>query len=119
MAGSDRGALRSRNDNARREERVPMMEVQEQGGGTLRLIGELDAATAPQLQRRLEEHGGVTQLDLHDVTFIDSSGLRVLLLAARVCSVGELTLLRPSAHVLRILEMTGLIESFRIRPTPG
>ena len=92
-----------------------MLEVYEQLNETLRLVGELDAATAPHLQHRLEEHRGVTRLDLRDVTFIDSSGLRVLLLASRASGADGLALLEPSGHVRRVLEMTGLVDAFRIR----
>ncbi len=119
MPSSNSGALRSRDDTDGREERVPMFEVHEQGDDTLRLVGELDAATAPQLQRRFEEHGGVTRLDLRDVTFIDSSGLRALLLAARANGADDLTLLEPSAQVRRLLEMTGLLDAFRIHREPS
>jgi anti-sigma B factor antagonist len=95
-----------------------MLEVHDQGDKRLRLVGELDAATAPQLQCHLKEHGGATHLDFHDVTFIDSSGLRVLVIAARAADPDAITLLGPNAHVRRVLEMTGLIDSFRIQPEP-
>jgi anti-anti-sigma factor len=95
-----------------------MLEVYEQLNETLRLVGELDAATAPHLQRRLEEHRSVTRLDLRDVTFVDSSGLRVLLLASRASGADGLILLEPSGHVRRVLEMTGLVDAFRIQSEP-
>ncbi len=94
-----------------------MLEVYEHGDHALRLVGELDAATAPQLQCHLEAHGRVTHLDFSGVTFIDSSGLRVLVMAARAARACAITLVGPSAHVRRVLDMTGLLESFRIEPT--
>jgi len=47
----------------------------------LRVTGELDLATAPQLASRLRalsEDGNAIRLDLSRVTFIDLVGLRVL-----------------------------------------
>lgn len=61
--------------------------VAEGGPVTLRVSGELDIFTAPQL--RLEIDAAMTTrpgdliLDLSDVTFLDSSGLAVLFSAAR------------------------------------
>ena len=53
----------------------------------LAISGELDMATAPALEARIElverEAPQVLAVDLRDVTFIDVSGLRVLLGAAR------------------------------------
>jgi anti-anti-sigma factor len=48
----------------------------------LAVSGELDLATAPQLQEKItaaREAGEGVRLDLRPLTFIDSSGLRVLL----------------------------------------
>jgi anti-sigma B factor antagonist len=51
--------------------------------GSVALTGELDIATAPQLERRLSElfGEGLSQLvlDLRRLAFIDSTGLRVVL----------------------------------------
>ena len=44
---------------------------------TLVLAGEIDSYTAPELADLLAKHQGVDAVDLRDVTFIDSSGLRV------------------------------------------
>ena len=51
------------------------------GGVVLRLEGELDAATAPELERRLTglpTLGRVLVLDLHELSFLDSLGLNML-----------------------------------------
>jgi anti-anti-sigma factor len=51
----------------------------------LALCGELDIASAPGLERALDEFGASIPrrlvIDLTDVTFMDSTGLRALLLA--------------------------------------
>jgi anti-anti-sigma factor len=48
-------------------------------------------------------------LDLGDVTFMDSSGLHVLLATTRRASLvgADLRLVRVSARVRRLLELTG------------
>ena len=84
---------------------------------TLSLAGELDPATSPALQGRLTElaaDGAVSSviIDLSQVTFLDSSGLRVLVTgseALRARSAG-LVLRGPSANIRRVLEVTGLTE---------
>jgi anti-sigma B factor antagonist len=55
-------------------------------------------------------HGGAAvHLDLGDVTFMDSSGLHVLLATTRRASLvgAELQLVRVSPRVQRLLELTG------------
>lgn len=50
--------------------------------GLLRLVGEIDLSNAERLDRILRverEWGWELSLDLSEVTFIDSTGLRVLL----------------------------------------
>jgi anti-sigma B factor antagonist len=78
--------------------------------GALVLAGEIDTYTAPELAERLDDQG-VAVLDLTGVTFIDSSGLRVLVEAhqARVAAGSTLTLRSPSAAVQRLLEISGLL----------
>ena len=81
------------------------------------VVGEIDASTAPTLDGALADlpdGDGPVVLDLGDVSFIDSSGLRVLIaLATRASDVGRtVTLDRPSPTVARLLEITGLAEMF-------
>ena len=82
--------------------------------------GELDLATAPQLRDRLvalaEEGQTQVILDLTRLSFIDSTGLSVLVMALnRARADGGSVLIRnPSQSVLRILEITGLVSVFTI-----
>jgi anti-sigma B factor antagonist len=78
--------------------------------GTLILVGEIDSYTAPALAERLANEPRVLMVDLAGVTFIDSSGLRILVEAhrARIDSDASLTLRSPSAAVQRLLEISGL-----------
>jgi anti-anti-sigma factor len=78
----------------------------------LRLEGEIDLATAPALQdaliARLTEGKPVT-LDMKGVTFVDSSGVQVILSAAVGSrSEGTVIVRDPSAAVLRVMELIGI-----------
>ena len=57
-------------------------------------------------------------LDLAEITFLDSSGIRALLLARRqaLASGTRLSLRRPSPAVQRVLELTGIADAFEIVP---
>ena len=76
------------------------------------VTGEVDLDTAPTVRDEVfrQLQGGATvHLDLGDVTFMDSSGLHVLLAISRQASLvgAELHLVRVSARVQRLLELTG------------
>lgn len=78
----------------------------------VRLTGELDAATAPDVDQFVELEVAAAQpgrlvLDVADVTFVDSSGLAVLL-ALRSCAPdGRLVLRGARRQLRRLLEITG------------
>lgn len=78
----------------------------------IRLTGELDLATAPDVLAAVEAevgNGGSAHLvlDMSGVSFIDSTGVRTLLEAARAAD-NSLSLLAPSPAVTRVLELTEL-----------
>ncbi|SDC30145.1 STAS domain-containing protein [Actinokineospora iranica] len=83
------------------------------------VTGEVDLATAPDLERALEtalsqpEATGV-RVDLSGVEFMDSAGLRVLVAARRNAETAgqSLVLHAPHDRVRRIIEITGLAEVF-------
>jgi anti-sigma B factor antagonist len=56
--------------------------TQEKGACRVALRGELDLGSAEQLERALDECGDDIVLDLRGLTFMDSTGVRVLLEAA-------------------------------------
>jgi anti-sigma B factor antagonist len=78
--------------------------------------GELDLATADRLQRELERVEASDArsiiLDLSGLTFMDSTGIRLLLSAhARSRADSDrLTMLRGSAAVQRVLQLTGVAD---------
>lgn len=87
-----------------------------------RLEGELDMATADdlsQLLRAAAADGGPVLLDLSGISFMDSSGLRVLLEAAELIrGSGSLVIVHPSAQVRRLLEISipGGAPGLEVRP---
>jgi anti-anti-sigma factor len=79
------------------------------------LRGEIDVAEAPGVERRLAEALAGSRhvvVDLREVTFIDSSGLAVLLRAAQAAAREgrELRLLRPRPLVMRTFEIAGVTD---------
>jgi anti-sigma B factor antagonist len=81
---------------------------------------ELDLATAPGVQRDLERHiaDGHRRVvvDMGETTFMDSSGLRALIVGRKRLEEngGTLLLSGCTPQVLRVLEATGLSEHFEI-----
>ena len=76
--------------------------------------GELDIATAPQLEQAVidatSEAVEELVLDLRELTFMDSTGLRTLAQTnARAASAGfTLSIVRGPRQIERVLEISGL-----------
>ncbi|MBA3808049.1 MAG: STAS domain-containing protein [Solirubrobacterales bacterium] len=93
--------------------------TQEDERAVLALDGELDMASAPQLQRAVEDPElagkGLVVLDLHRLEFIDSTGLRIILAARKLCGERdqELAVTQGSPQVERLLSVTGMSEHLR------
>jgi anti-anti-sigma factor len=92
--------------------------VEQDAGGVVvvRIFGELDMATAPQLRECLIDLEGTTvTLDFSGVTFMDSGGIAVLACAmkrarergAELCVRG----VRPAQ--MRVLEITGMADELK------
>lgn len=83
--------------------------------------GDVDLATAPELARVLRDEGPGRDVvvDLADATFIDSTGLAVLLNASRrsVSRGNHLLVVCPSGIVHRMLELAALLETLRVVDT--
>ena len=79
---------------------------------TVVVSGELDLATAPSLSSTVAEQGDarLLVLDLTAVTFIDSTGVRVLIEADRACagSGSRLVVLAGDGPVRRVLDLCDL-----------
>ncbi len=85
----------------------------------MRVTGELDIATAPQLAEmlgRAEQRCQRVVLDLRQVTFMDSAGVHVILNASlRANAAGRrLVLVRGPAHVDRVLDLTIASDNLEI-----
>ena len=90
------------------------MEIKKEQNGnalTLKIVGRLDAGSAPELSKELTTAlNGVTDLtfDLAELKYIASAGLRVLLVAQkRMKKQGSMKLINVSEAVMEVLEMTG------------
>lgn len=96
---------------------TPRLEI-DGDGDRLALRGEVDSHTAPDLQGRIDELSGCTEvtLDLSNVTFIDSSGLRVIIATHqdREARGDRLVLASVSDAVQRLLEITSLTNHLHL-----
>jgi len=99
------------------EPQIDRLDVTPTSTGWL-VAGEVDAVSAQQLEEVFADlpavGAGSVEVDLAAVTFIDSSGLRVLLgLADRAEAAGASTVIRnPSTPVIRLLTVTQLGSRF-------
>ena len=117
-------AVRAAAPHVMTAERAPAfsVDVDDAGAGRARLVasGELDVASVPVLREALERHRatrGELVVDLSDVTFIDSAGLRLLIQAHRDAARGGWSFalgreLPP--QVVHLLELTALRGYFRL-----
>jgi len=77
----------------------------------IKLAGEVDLATAPQLNEVLANIWTESEilLDLSDLTFMDSSGVSAILAFARSRNgAGPLVMVDPPAEIERLFELTCL-----------
>jgi len=94
----------------------------ENGWAVLEVQGEVDLYTSPQLRdailRSIEEGENQIVIDLSNVSFMDSSGLGVLVAGLKRARErgGELALVFGEGSVQKVLGITGLDRVF---PTHG
>ena len=100
-------------------EQLEIAELEREGAQLLVIRGELDVASAPgfadRLAMLLAEHSTI-ELDLSGLTFIDSTGLGVLVRAttAAADAGGDLTIVAVSEQMLRVVELTGLSATLHL-----
>lgn len=86
---------------------------------TVALDGRLDTMTAPELERSImEDIEGVTELtiDMKELDYISSAGLRVLLGAQKTMnSQGKMTVKEPNEVIREIFDDTGFSNILDIR----
>ena len=88
--------------------------------GHATVMGEIDAHTAPRLLDPLEglvEDGALELVvDLSAVTFMDSSGLGILIRMQRLTPTHNLKITGASDTTRRVLRATGLDKLFDVEP---
>ena len=91
--------------------------------GVLAFVGELDAATVPlfdgAVARAVDAGLAEVWLDLSDATFIDSTGVHLLLRAQKTLAAlnRRLVLICPEGQVLRVLRLTDALRTLERYPT--
>jgi anti-sigma B factor antagonist len=86
----------------------------------IELAGELDFATAPDLEAVLDRMMVIPRhiiIDATHLTFIDSTGLRLLLRASALVQ-GCIWVKEASRQILRIIDVTGVSELFCLEQDP-
>jgi anti-anti-sigma factor len=93
------------------------------GSGTaMKLAGELDSATCGEPIERFEQlvADGAREvvLDLNELTFIDSAGLRAIIVIERMARERDvaLTISSPAGPVADLLQVTGIREHITLAP---
>lgn len=84
-----------------------------QGGSIVTVFGELDAATAPRVRTAMQqalEGGGDVEVDMRGCSFVDSSGIAVLVWGAWRLKEQDrkLLILGARERVSRILDLAGI-----------
>ena len=96
-------------------------EPQSAGGSLIRVVGEVDLYSSPELRKAIlkavpSAEGGLA-IDLAGVTYIDSSGVATLvegLRSAREHGTG-FVLVAPSPAVMQVLELARLDSVFEVQ----
>ena len=86
-------------------------------------IGEIDLATIDAVRQQLDAARATTTLvylDLREVTFIDSAGIRLIVEGARDFDAngGELVVVRGPVAVQRVFDLVGLDGRVRMLDVP-
>jgi anti-sigma B factor antagonist len=102
--------------------------ITDRGGGVLEvsLFGDIDFANAPSIRETIraavaEAAPAVIRLDLAAVTFLDSSGISLLVTVHRLAAgLGvRYQVLNPTPTVYEHLRLTGLAELFGVTRPPA
>lgn len=85
---------------------------------TLKIEGRLDTTTAPTLEKTIGEIiDSVTELilDMNQLTYVSSAGLRVLLSTQKQMNkIGTMKLIGVCEEVMEVFEMTGFSDILNI-----
>jgi anti-sigma B factor antagonist len=92
----------------------------DEGVAFLTAVGDLDMATAEEFQSAAESvltgFTGTLRIDMSGVGFMDSTGVGALVAIRNKAELSHHTVIveNPSLRVLRVLELTGLIDVFQV-----
>ncbi|MBE6741402.1 MAG: STAS domain-containing protein [Ruminococcaceae bacterium] len=85
---------------------------------TIAVSGRVDTTTAPELEKEIFDNAnGITELvlDLKEMSYTSSSGLRVFLKAQKLMNQqGSMKVINVSEDVMEIFEMTGFSDILTI-----
>ena len=95
------------------------IEIKKQADTTvIRIVGRLDTITAPALDKAINEDIADTVhlvLDMKEMEYISSAGLRVLLSAQKkMQKIGSMKLTSVCTEVMDVLEMTGFADILEV-----
>lgn len=93
---------------------APQFEVFIDGDGVCIVRGELDEFTGSDLETTMRSRPDVSTIDLGEVSFVDSAGLRSLLVLRqeRVDGGGTIGVRRSSGAVRRVMRLAGVAHLF-------
>ena len=85
---------------------------------TLNVVGRLDTTTAPELENELKvslDSVKALVLDLVDLDYISSAGLRVLLSAQKIMNAqGTIVIKNAKPEIMEVFEITGFTDILTI-----
>ena len=88
----------------------------------IKLVGRLDTTTAPELEQALKEvfaeEPKTLNIDLDQLEYISSAGLRTLLFAQKTMSGiegGSLTIENVKEEIMEVFEITGFTDILTIK----
>jgi anti-anti-sigma factor len=93
----------------------------EDATAAVRLSGELDMATAPQVRDCIDQLIAAGRprivVDLGDLAFCDSAGLTTFIQGDKHCAAsgGWLRLIHPEGQVARLMELSGVLPLLQLR----
>jgi anti-sigma B factor antagonist len=84
----------------------------------IEIVGRLDTVTAPTLEKTIQEEIGNLKtliLDMKDLEYISSAGLRVLLSAQKnMQKIGTMKVVNVSEAVMEVFDITGFTDILTI-----
>lgn len=100
---------------------MPNFQIISEGPRTFSLEGELDLATAPLLSAAVSSavaRAGTITIDLSDVTFIDSNGVRAILRALATLPSGCIVLHGVHHGLQRVVDLMRVGQALNLHVIP-